>query len=146
MLQYIVAGCDEGWTLFDHNKMCYISKINRDRKGWPGARELCQTLGGDLASVKDEKTNEFLKSTMMKGGVKQFWLGGVYSHVDAKWKWSDESTWDLEFADGKFADGKPNHTDENDDYLMLNMVTGEWIDVPRREAKKPYFCQKKQNE
>lgn len=141
MLLYIVADCDEGWTLFDHNEMCYISKINADRKGWSGARQHCQTLGGNLASVHDDKTNKFLVS-LLKGNVKQFWLGGVYSHANAKWKWSDESTWDHE----NWADEKPNHTDANDDYLVMNMDTGEWHDIARPMQRKPFFCQKKHDE
>ena len=65
--------CSLGWTYSDHTKRCY--KHFSELKTWTAARAFCQAQtphSGDLASVSDQDTNDFL-TTLTNETV---WIGG----------------------------------------------------------------------
>ena len=76
------ATCPGGWFLFAGR--CY-KYFNTTVDTWLEARNLCYSMGGDLASVPNQETNDFLvsiiRSSAFVGGMK---LGN--------WTWSDGST------------------------------------------------------
>ena len=68
-----VSECSHGWTYSDHTKRCY--KHYSELKTWSAARAHCQAQtphSGDLASVPDQDTNDFL-TTLTNETV---WIGG----------------------------------------------------------------------
>ena len=66
---YVLAWCADGWTCSYHNGLCY--KYQSTKLPWTEARAHCQGLsaGGDLASVPDQATNDFL-TTLTTGASK----------------------------------------------------------------------------
>ena len=82
----IYLGCAGGWVYNSLTKKCY--KDFDEALTWDAARASCQAqINGDLASVPDEATNEFLKDKFTQG-----WIGG---HLDSNgdWAWSDGTPW-----------------------------------------------------
>ena len=137
--------CATGWT--PHSNMCY--KKFTQKVTWTAAEENCKNNGGDLASVKDKATNDFLKTFWTMDPVtpmaqRAFWLGGINTQDGGEWKWkwsADSTVFDSTVKDN-WAKGKPSkRTDENDNYLWLRR-DGKWLDDKRKSARRGYFCQK----
>ena len=88
------ASCPGGWSLFA--RRCY-KYFNTPVDTWLEARDLCITMGGDLASVPNQETNDFLvskiRSPAFVGGMK---LGN--------WTWSDGSA----FTYTNWGNGQPS--------------------------------------
>ena len=110
--------CPGGWSLFA--RRCY-KYFNTTVDTWLEARNLCITMGGDLASVPNQETNDFLvsiiRSSAFVGGMK---LGN--------WTWSDGSA--LTYTN--WGSGQPSG-----DGAVLEMTfgmgwtdDGTWNDVP----------------
>ncbi|KAK7111512.1 uncharacterized protein [Littorina saxatilis] len=71
-----------------HNKTCYLF-VNRERY-WQQARSDCWNLGGEMLSIENKKTMDFIRTTLSsrqlrwtKEGV---WLGARYS--GGRWRWT----------------------------------------------------------
>ena len=77
------------WTFKADLKKCY--KFYGAHKSWPEARRHCVdvTPGGQLVSIPDVDTQDFLKNQMGDG---KFWAGG---NIDDKgsWYWLDGTPW-----------------------------------------------------
>ena len=59
---YSVGGqCEDGWSLYDLDAACFY--FAPGSLNWHAAREQCRLLGADLADIRDEFTNQFLKGT-----------------------------------------------------------------------------------
>ena len=112
------ATCPGGWSLFA--RRCY-KYFNTTVDTWLEARNLCLTMGGDLASVPNQETNDFLvsiiRSSAFVGGMK---LGN--------WTWSDGSA--LTYTN--WGSGQPSG-----DGAVFEMTfgrdwtdNGTWNDVP----------------
>ena len=113
-----VATCPGGWSLFA--RRCY-KYFNTTVDTWLEARNLCYSMGGDLASVPNQETNDFLvsiiRSSAFVGGMK---LGN--------WTWSDGSA--LTYTN--WGSGQPSG-----DGTVFEMTFGQgwtddgtWNDVP----------------
>ena len=95
----IYLGCAGGWVYNSLTKKCY--KDFDEALTWDAARASCQAqINGDLASVPDEATNEFLKDKFTQG-----WIGG---HLDSNgdWAWSDGTPWGYT----SWSSGNPSRT------------------------------------
>ena len=66
-----IYDCEDGWLL--KGSSCYL--FEGASENWFGARVVCQGYGGDLAVIRDEETNEFLKSKLFKAGVRSHLVG-----------------------------------------------------------------------
>ena len=64
-----------------------ISSIN-----WANARIKCWKLQGELASVPDQETKEFLTNL---GNKVEHWIGGQKN--EGNWTWTDKTPWRNEF-------------------------------------------------
>ena len=92
---------------------------------------------GELASVHDQETNEFLSSLTQVDS----WLGGYQDDQD-NWMWSDGSIWN-------YANWGPNLPDDccgGEDYLQTNFHLasniGIWNDLPlKHHFIVGYICQ-----
>ena len=80
--------CPNGFTYYPHTRKCY--QFFDESPTWQEARKKCISEGGDLASVPDQKTNDFLLSISPKGSL----IGG-YMKTDSldSWTWTDGTTW-----------------------------------------------------
>jgi len=125
--------CPVDYTFFSHTNKCY--KYYKRGMTWSKARRFCQCQGGDLPSVLDQQTSDFL--TSLTPGYA--WIGGYrISPGSDTWRWTDGSAWGFENWDA----GQPNNLKGVQRYLATigPDKNGKWDDV---EGKNLYFiCQK----
>ena len=87
---------------------------------------------GDLASIPDQATNEFL--TTLSTDIS--YIGASDAESEGTWKWTDGTTWGYESWFG----GGPNNAN-NQDYGTINYGgAGLWDDQHDWHAQ-PFFCQ-----
>eukprot|EP00058_Branchiostoma_floridae_P023717 XP_002609207.1 hypothetical protein BRAFLDRAFT_125961 [Branchiostoma floridae] len=82
------AECPSGWS--GHGDHCY--KLMKVMVDWTVAKSKCERVGAELASVKDEKENDFIADLVVgapKGKVAFVWLG--LSKERGVWQWTDGS-------------------------------------------------------
>ena len=84
--------CENDWESYSPTGGCY--KHFSDLKTWEDARRFCQENVpynvGDLASVSDARTNDFLKTLIQDSYA---WIGGFLNESSSTWMWSDGTTW-----------------------------------------------------
>ena len=74
ILESSVSVCSNGWINADGTNDCYL--FSKDGPGitWTQARDYCISVGGKLAEITDQKTQDFVKNS---GDSNIFWwLGG----------------------------------------------------------------------
>ena len=93
---------------------------------WTEARTQCQTIApynGDLASVPDQATNDFLTTLTTEVA----WLGGNDLESEGVWIWTDGTPWSFE----SWNSGEPSNGGGNESFLELNYANvGGWNDAP----------------
>ena len=119
------AGCAPGWTPFEHTGRCY--KVFTGAVSWAAARSVCAEHQGDLASVPDQQTNDFLSSL----SVASAWLGGSAGDSGGGWTWSDGTPWG-------YTNWSPGHGRGEQDCLILEQSSGLWYDEVNPEQ---FICQ-----
>ena len=96
---------------------------------WQEAREHCQevspNIGGDLASIPDEDTNEFLQS-LTPTKEADVWVGGHRSSGNGEeWTWSDGTSWQY----NNWFEGQPDNLGGVQTHLSFNFDhSGHWDD------------------
>ena len=142
--------CAEGWSSVSNSSTkCY--KFMDLQQSWENARNHCKSLapnnGGDLASIHDPETNNFLVNFEASRESRQYcpWIGAIQHSSDlAHWAWTDGSAFDY----SKWKAGEPNG--ENDKYACMNIHQGSshhprigwWSDVSDGIGQwRRFFCQ-----
>ncbi len=54
---------------------------------WQEAKQLCESLGGHLATITSEGEQEFVKRLVSGGSKDQYWLGATDEAKEGDWKW-----------------------------------------------------------
>jgi len=106
--------------------------VNNMKKDYFDAREHCQRIGGDLASILDEDENSEINEVILTGKKDQstFWAGGE-AKGDGTWGWVDGSEWSYEnFSKEIQLSGK---------CIELNEKDKTWSGV-ECEKKNHYVC------
>ena len=133
-----IAGCADGWTYSNHNGLCY--KYQSTKLPWTEARAYCQDLsaGGDLASVPDQATNDFLRKHVTTVPTVPSWIGATDEGSEGSWRWSDGSAWGYE----NWAPGNPDNFNSNQHHALFNWGQGSglWDDADDYWAY-PFICQ-----
>ncbi|XP_077575409.1 type-2 ice-structuring protein-like [Stigmatopora nigra] len=76
------ASCPPGWsTLKDR---CYF--FDNNAKSWVQAEAACQALGGNLASIRSDEENTYVKSLANNAAA---WVGGTDCQTAGAWFWMD---------------------------------------------------------
>ena len=123
----LISVCPSGWPYF--NWHCY-KYIKEPFNSWKEARAHCSSNGGygDLASVPDQKTNNFLVSLISS----RAFIGGSQDS-SGQWSWTDGSP----FTFTHWAPGNPSG-----DGKVLEMVNedGTVNDLPD-SAQRSAICQ-----
>lgn len=98
-------------------------KVVLEKKSWHAARDKCREMGGQLVTVPDAATWDFVK-TLSQASV---WLGATDEATEGAWKWVDGS--DVTFTAwlGAGADNRGN-----EDYLCT--FRGGWNDARKDGA------------
>ena len=106
-IMYNVRFCDQGWTFSHHTFGCY--KFFSGTKSWSAARRSCEGHGGDLASISDQATNDFIKR--LGSTPQQAWIG-----TKRPWRtWTDGTPWCYE----NWNAGEPNNAGGDEDYAAI---------------------------
>uniref|UniRef100_A0A8C1QTQ2 C-type lectin domain-containing protein n=1 Tax=Cyprinus carpio TaxID=7962 RepID=A0A8C1QTQ2_CYPCA len=105
--------CPTGWEKL--GPQCF--KFFSDLKPWADAEKHCLDLGGNLASIHDQRTNSFLKSFLKKcaNAVPRTWIGGHDATKNGVWFWSDGSQFD--YCD--WLTGEPNNLGGHENCVEL---------------------------
>ena len=131
--------CAPGWTFLAHTKKCYKYFESVTAVTWAEARHLCQTVvtdnTGDLVSVPDQITNNFLFNEFLLGVTKGVFLGGHRDSKDGPWKWSDGSSWSWT------ANFDKSFQDKDHAVLRFKDGSGVWKDTKISGLYKRYICQ-----
>ena len=134
------SACDDGWQPYNPRGLCY--KHFTEFLTWSEALEQCQAAapnsGGDLASIPDEDTNEFLQSLTPKEA--DVWVGGHRSSGNGEeWMWSDGTSWQF----NNWFQGQPDNLGGVQTHLSFNFDnSGHWDDDFAFEEKS-FLCSHK---
>ncbi|XP_034020975.1 ladderlectin-like [Thalassophryne amazonica] len=105
--------CPVGWTYFNRRCFRYVS----DAMSWTDAKEHCQDINANLASVHNYPEYEALQK-VIKGVAERnhvAWIGGNDMRKEGKWEWVDGSRFSYTF----WCPDEPNNL-ENEDCLLVN--------------------------
>ena len=131
--------CAPGWTFLAHTKKCYKYFESVTAVTWAEARHLCQTVvtdnTGDLVSVPDQITNNFLFNQFLLGDTREVFIGGYRDSKDGPWKWSDGSSWSWT------ANFVKTHQDKDQSVLRFTDGSVVWTDTKISWPYKRYICQ-----
>ena len=127
--------CENDWESYSPTGGCY--KHFSDLKSWEDARRFCQENVpynvGDLASVSDAGTNDFLKTLIRDSYA---WIGGFLNESSSTWMWSDGTTWQYE----NWFDGQPNNGGGMQTHVAMNFdSSGQWNDEYKNDENS-YVC------
>ena len=103
-------------------------------KDWNGARAHCQGQGpsGDLASIPDQETNEFISSLLPDAGG--YWIGGTDAASEGAWQWSDGTPWSYT----SWGRGEPNN--DGGQHYLVTANYGRWADAALGDQRW-FICQ-----
>ena len=78
--------CPKNWTYFEHTKACYVLDVTP--RTWGNSQAFCKksAAGGDLVSIHDTKTNEFILSFPNKTRRGDKWIGGFRTNVSTAYQ------------------------------------------------------------
>ena len=97
---------------------------------WTEARDFCVENGGDLASIPDQETNDFLFSIISS----RAFIGGILDSSSGAWTWSDGTL----FSFTKWKSNQPS----GDGPVQEMFEDGTWNDLPTSGYPRPALCQK----
>ena len=125
--------CPNGWSFLQGE--CFKNIESDTSMSWDKARIQCKILGGDLASVKDNETQNFL-FTLLDPGIKKAWIGG--RKIGGQWSWVDGTPFD-------WTEGWHRHQPSGDGSYMelINWNSAEkgWNDLPSyTDQKRHILC------
>jgi len=96
-------------------------QVYLEKKSWHAARDKCKDLGGQLCTVPDSATWEFVRGLT----TASVWLGATDETTEGVWKWVDGS--DVAFT--KWIGGRHDNAGGVENYLCTHR--GEWNDAAK---------------
>jgi len=127
----VCVACPIGWL--KSNGRCYIAVTTN--RNWSAAQADCVSMGGALASIKDEQENTYVRSLI--NPTQSAWIGGT---DNSGWKWSDNQP----FAFTKWHSGEPSTGAGGGEGCVeiYSVASGStWNDAPCSNTR-PYICKK----
>lgn len=97
-------------------------KVVLEKKAWHAARDKCKEMGGQLVTIPDAATWEFVKT--LTGGA-SVWLGATDEVTEGVWKWADGTG----LKNGYWYPAQPDNARGIEHYLST--YKGLWNDVPK---------------
>ena len=142
-----MAVCPYGWTEYEPWNKCF--RFFATKTSWLKAQTDCRNNGGDLASIEDQATNDFITGTIL-GNVPdsyhQVFIGGWQfkekGYSADHWAWVDGIKM---FGYSNWADNPVDGGSENCMSMLMKNdawnVRGKWNDVScNRKDWFPYIC------
>ena len=139
-----MGDCPNGWHEFEKWNKCY--RYFSTRTSWLKAQTDCRNNGGDLASIDDQDSNDFITGTVAEEVVDQAFIGGRQFAENGygadHWAWIDGKTkfdWNNNWANGNKDWGNENCMS----IFLGNHEFGKWNDLEcSRDNWFPYICSK----
>ncbi|XP_018538385.1 galactose-specific lectin nattectin [Lates calcarifer] len=127
--------CPSGWTEFCSR--CY--KFQAAEKDWADAEKTCTFLGGNLASIPNEKVYRFLRELVFEAvnSHKRTWVGGYDAVKEGVWLWSDGNIFDFNL----WHQGEPNNLG-GEHCMEINLGGNDFINDQNCRDQKPFICVK----
>merc|ERR1711915_531155 len=120
--------CQEGWTPYKNK--CYKTYTPESDISWVDANFNCNDKRGQLASIPNEETNEFMtflsptERTLIGG-----FATGKVPNPDL-WTWTDGTPWTYT----NWGPGEPNNGGGGQEFCLEMNQIGEWNDLGCRES------------
>ena len=113
---------DDAYTYNGHSY--YIFDKISDK--WEIAEKYCESMGGYLAVINDEKENNALFKYMKRKGCESAYFGYSDAEEEGSWKWVNNKKSDYK----NWADGEPNNENDSEHYAMFyyKYEDGQWND------------------
>jgi len=126
--------CEEGWEPYKNK--CYKKYSPETDISWMNANFNCNNERGQLASIPNEETNDFIKNHF---GKESTYIGGFATRQvpdPDSWAWTDGTAWSYM----NWHPNEPNNIAVDEHCLEWN---GEWNDLPCYWLSTyRYICQK----
>ncbi|KAM5158318.1 macrophage mannose receptor 1-like [Mantella aurantiaca] len=134
--------CPTGWTTDHHISSCfkYYTRQRMELKTWFEAREFCQAIGGDLASINSKQDEDTLFTMLhQRSYIHVFWIGLENRDPDEGFQWSDGSP--LVYQNWGY--GEPyNHRGLENCVILRVRLSMSWNDV-HCEHPQDWICELK---
>ena len=119
----LISVCENDFVSYSATGDCY--KYFPHLLSWDDARAYCQDNVpynvGDLASIPDAGTNDFLQTLIQDAYI---WVGGLRDE-SSSWTWSDGTPWGY----SAWFEGQPNNGGGVQSHLAFNFYSsGKWND------------------
>ncbi|XP_031174473.1 ladderlectin-like isoform X7 [Sander lucioperca] len=131
------GGCYGGWSRF--NDRCFF--YDPRPMTWAKAEKNCESLGGNLASVRNIMEYHELQRLIMTNSheYKETWIGGTDAQEERQWFWSDGTP----FHYSNWCRGEPNNHGGRQNCLQINHGAHKCWDDYQCNFQKPSVCAKK---
>ncbi|KAK3778648.1 hypothetical protein RRG08_012923 [Elysia crispata] len=123
------SACPAGFTLIGQSCYAYVDH----EQDWPKAQSTCAAMGGFIAEIFDQATNDFIVQMATKHQHRVIWLGGSDLVKSGEWVWAKSGI----AVSAAFDDWAPNQLDGNksdaqdtEDCMEMNIdkYGGHWND------------------
>ena len=134
-----IPSCSDAWG--ENDSCCYLWPDGT--KTWKEAEDDCIQKGGHLASITNERIDNYIRSKVHPAkhhvnynNFKYPWLGGSDSKK-GEWRWTDGSQWNFT----KWGNAQPNDFNQNQKCLQMNRhpIHDGWNDYDC-EAQQRFVC------
>eukprot|EP00092_Neocalanus_flemingeri_P066723 GFUD01081324.1.p1 GENE.GFUD01081324.1~~GFUD01081324.1.p1 ORF type:complete len:513 (+),score=54.68 GFUD01081324.1:23-1540(+) len=133
-----ILGCQSGWSGYKFS----LYRIFTSRLSWYEAKSACEGENGNLASIPDIETNNFI-ANLISCHHDIVWIGGFQASGSEPWQWTDQSSWAFE----NWYSGEPNGISENCIEMIIDGDDhGKWNDITCSGfVTRAYVCEKPRN-
>ncbi|XP_026181160.1 ladderlectin-like isoform X2 [Mastacembelus armatus] len=106
--------CPSGWTDYKDRCFFYVPKVT----SWPAAQKNCQSLGANLASVRDKDEYAAIQNVILSASKdsKKAWIGGSDAQQKGSWFWADGTP----FIYTNWSPGHRDNKDGNQNCIQMN--------------------------
>ncbi|XP_077968701.1 uncharacterized protein LOC120334849 [Styela clava] len=120
-----------------------LTFFNDNRKNYAGAKATCESLGGYLAKVDNQRMTYVINATFeLVGSINSYFIGGNDKATEGDWKWQDGTDMimrgEVGYQNWKY--NQPNNDASGEDCLLIGRDTYQWVDTTCHELLF-YICQ-----
>ncbi|XP_061679275.1 galactose-specific lectin nattectin-like [Syngnathoides biaculeatus] len=129
-----VNNCPYGWTQL--NSKCYI--YQSDPRIFADAEDVCNIIGGNLVSIRDDLENTFVLELALEGGNDgEYWIGYNDNLEPDTFIWTDGTM--PGFENYKTSTIVPEPNSANGNCVEVDDDDGEWQTESCMDSN-PYVC------
>nr|XP_022336336.1 macrophage mannose receptor 1-like isoform X2 [Crassostrea virginica] len=134
----ISVRCGLNWEEDPNSNNCY--QFFDKQVDWNDAREICQSNGGDLASIESRVEQFYVSAKIRNMNSVAMWIGVNDLGAEGRFVWTDGSP----VAYLHWGNGEPNNYRGNEDCGAIFTTTSFWNDYPCSN-RNGFICKKQSN-